>query len=89
MTLEDAISLRLCETAKLLASGSRHLRTGLVSQLRASVSGTSQLFKNGRLSSKSFDAGRSVDGGPGVTSVKVYTNGISQTRMMQLRCYQR
>ncbi|BBN09267.1 hypothetical protein MPTK1_4g18350 [Marchantia polymorpha subsp. ruderalis] len=66
------------EAAKLLANGSRRLRTGSVSQLRASVSGTSQLFKNGRLSSKSFDAGRSVDGGPGVTRAKAYTNGFEE-----------
>ncbi|KAL2631414.1 hypothetical protein R1flu_016100 [Riccia fluitans] len=63
------------EAAKILANGSRRARSS-VSQLRASVSSTSQLFKNGRLSSKSFDAGRSVDGGPGVARNKAYINGI-------------
>ncbi|KAL3689315.1 hypothetical protein R1sor_015624 [Riccia sorocarpa] len=65
------------EAAKILANGSRRARSS-VSQLRASVSSTSQLFKNGRLSSKSFDAGRSVDGGPGLARNKAYTNGIDE-----------
>ncbi|CAM6124476.1 unnamed protein product [Calypogeia fissa] len=65
------------EAAKLLANGSRRARVSsatAASQLRASYSGSS-LLKNGRLTSKSIDMGRSVDAGGSSTRSKVHTNG--------------
>lgn len=69
------------EAAKLLANGSRRARVSsatAASQLRASISGASSLFKNGRLSSKSIDMGRSVDAGGSTTRSKAYTNGFDE-----------
>ncbi|KAJ7538380.1 hypothetical protein O6H91_11G045800 [Diphasiastrum complanatum] len=63
------------EASKLLANGFARRRSS-VSQLRASFSGNSVL-KNGKFSSKSFDGGRSLDGGSSNRS-KSYSNGFEE-----------
>ncbi|KAG0564510.1 hypothetical protein KC19_8G116200 [Ceratodon purpureus] len=67
------------EGAKVLANGSRTRRSA-VSQLRAM---TGPIVKNGRLTSKSFDGGRSdgrsFDPGP-LPVMKPFTNGFEEVR---------
>lgn len=67
------------EGAKVLANGSRTRRSA-VSQLRAM---TGPILKNGRMTSKSFDGGRSdgrsFDTGP-LPVMKPFTNGFEEMR---------
>lgn len=64
------------EGSKLLANGSRTRRSA-VTQLRAMSN--SPLLKNGRMTSISFDGGRSFDGGS-LPRVKAFTNGFEEVR---------
>jgi hypothetical protein len=63
------------EGAKALANGSRTRRSA-VSQLRSM---TGSIIKNGRMTSKSFDGGRSYDPGP-LPVLKPFTNGFEELR---------
>ncbi|KAJ7518381.1 hypothetical protein O6H91_21G066200 [Diphasiastrum complanatum] len=63
------------EAPKLGANGFAHQRSS-VSQLRPSFSSNSVL-RNAKLSSKSFDGGRSLDGGSSTRS-KSYSNGFEE-----------
>lgn len=64
------------EGAKVLANGSRTRRSA-VSQLRSM---TGPILKNGRMTSKSFDGGRSsYDAGP-LPVMKPFTNGFEELR---------
>ena len=66
------------EASKLLANGSRRLRSA-VTQVRASMaSQTLMRATNGRLTSKSFDGGRSLDAG--TTRMKAFSNGFEELR---------
>lgn len=66
------------EASKLLANGSRRQRTSAVSQLRASMANTT-LLRNGRMTSKSFDMGRSLDAGT-TQRLKAFSNGFEELR---------
>lgn len=66
------------EASKLLANGSRRQRSA-VTQLRASMASQTLLrATNGRLTSKSFDGGRSLDAG--TTRMKAFSNGFEELR---------
>lgn len=66
------------EASKLLANGSRRQRSA-VTQLRASMASQTLLrASNGRLTSKSFDGGRSLDAG--TTRMKAFSNGFEELR---------
>lgn len=66
------------EASKLLANGSRRQRSA-VTQLRSSMASQTLLrATNGRLTSKSFDGGRSLDAG--TTRLKAFSNGFEELR---------
>lgn len=66
------------EATKLLANGSRRQRSA-VTQVRASMaSQTLMRATNGRMTSKSFDGGRSLDAG--TTRLRAFSNGFEEVR---------
>ncbi|XP_024381202.1 microtubule-associated protein 70-3 [Physcomitrium patens] len=66
------------EASKLLANGSRRQRSA-VTQVRASMaSQTLMRATNGRMTSKSFDGGRSLDAG--TTRLRAFSNGFEEVR---------
>jgi hypothetical protein len=69
------------EASKLLANGSRRQRSSAVTQLRASMASQTLLrATNGRLTSKSFDGGRSLDAGTSRIKAHTFSNGFEELR---------
>lgn len=68
------------EASKLLANGSRRQRSA-VTQLRNSMASQTLLrATNGRLTSKSFDGGRSLDAGTSRIKAHTFSNGFEELR---------
>ncbi|KAG0583108.1 hypothetical protein KC19_3G110100 [Ceratodon purpureus] len=68
------------EASKLLANGSRRQRSA-VTQLRNSMASQTLLrATNGRLTSKSFDGGRSLDAGTTRIKAHTFSNGFEELR---------